>query len=290
MFFSMDDLRRLPSVSRVYFVECSGNSGGEWGANRGPTVDASHGLASCSEWTGVPLRSVLEEVGLKPEAKWLLAEGGDACRMSRSVPLEKALDDALLAYAQNGEAIRPAQGYPLRLVLPGWEGNANVKWLQRILVGDQPFMTKDETSKYTELMSDGKAWQFTWVMDAKSVITEPSCGHALQGPGFYEIRGLAWSGRGRIEKVEVSLDGGATWQTAELQEPRLPKAFTRFRLPWEWNGGDATLISRCQDETGYVQPTVEELIAERGVSSLYHNNGRKAWAVAPDGAVGPAAV
>ena len=288
MFFSMDDLRRLPSVSRVYFVECSGNSGGEWGAKRSPDVQSSHGLASCSEWTGVPLRTVLEEAGLQPQAKWLLAEGGDACRMSRSVPIEKALDDALLAYGQNGEAIRPAQGYQLRLVLPGWEGNANVKWLRRILVGDQPFMTKDETSKYTELMPDGKAWQFTWLMDAKSVITEPSGGNILPGPGFYEIRGLAWSGRGAIENVEVSTDGGENWQVAELQEPRLPKAFTRFRLPWNWEGNEVTLISRCQDDTGYLQPSVEDLIAERGLSSIYHNNGRKGWAVAPDGVVGPA--
>lgn len=290
MFFSMEDLRRLPSVSKVYFVECSGNSGGEWGDKRGPNVQASHGLASCSEWTGVPLRTVLEEVGMQADAKWLLAEGGDACRMSRSVPVEKALDDALLAYAQNGEAIRPGQGYPLRLVLPGWEGNANVKWLKRLLVSDQPFMTKDETSKYTELMPDGSAWQFTWVLDAKSVITEPSGGGRLPGPGFHEIRGLAWSGRGVIEKVEVSTDGGESWEEAELQEPRLPKAFTRFRAPWRWDGGEATLISRCQDDSGYVQPTVDELIAERGTNSIYHNNGRKGWAVTPDGAIGPVAV
>ncbi|MBI1353227.1 MAG: sulfite dehydrogenase [Acidobacteria bacterium] len=290
MLFSVADLRRLPSVSRVYFVECSGNSGGEWGPNRGPTVDASHGLASCSEWTGVPLKTVLEEVGLQPEAKWLLAEGGDACRMSRSVPLEKALDDALVAYGQNGEAIRPSQGYPLRLILPGWEGNANVKWLHRILVGDQPFMTKDETSKYTELMPDGSAWQFTFAMDAKSVITEPSGGQTLPGPGFYEVRGLAWSGRGRIEKVEVSTDGGSTWSEALLQEPRFPKAFTRFRFPWQWTGQESTLLSRCQDDTGYLQPTVEELIATRGTSSAYHNNGQKAWTVTSGGTVGPASV
>lgn len=289
MLFSMEALRRLPSVSRVHFVECAGNSGGEWGAKRGGDVQSTHGLASCSEWTGVPLKTVLEEVGLQADAKWLLAEGGDACRMSRSVPIEKALDDALLAYGQNGEAIRPAQGYPLRLVLPGWEGNSNVKWLRRVLVSDQPFMTKDETSKYTELMPDGKAWLFTWPMDAKSVITDPSGGQQLPGPGFYEIRGLAWSGRGVIEKVEVSTDGGETWTEAELQEPRLPKAFTRFRLPWNWEGGAATLISRCQDDTGYLQPEVEELIAERGTKSIYHNNGRKAWAVTPDGAIGPIA-
>jgi sulfane dehydrogenase subunit SoxC len=287
---SMADLKRLPSVSRVYFVECSGNSGGEWGAKRGPTASSSHGLASSSEWTGVPLKLVLEEVGLRPEAKWLLAEGGDACRMSRSVPVEKALDDALLAYGQNGEALRPGQGYPLRLILPGWEGNINVKWLRRIQAGDQPFMTKDETSKYTDLLADGKARIFTWEMDAKSVITRPSGGQRLLGPGFHEISGVAWSGRGRIERVEVSTDGGASWAEAALDEPRHAKAFTRFRMPWRWEGGETRLLSRATDETGYVQPTVEELIEARGTLSIYHNNGIKVWQVGPDGAVGAADV
>ena len=283
---SMADLKRLPSVSKVYFVECAGNSGGEWGARRGPSASVSHGLASCSEWTGVPLRIVLEEAGLRPEAKWLLAEGGDACRMSRSVPVEKALDDALLAYGQNGEALRPGQGYPIRLILPGWEGNINVKWLRRIELGDQPFMTKDETSKYTDLLADGKARIFTYEMDAKSVITRPSGGQKLDGAGFYEISGLAWSGRGLIEKVEISTDGGGTWSQAQLDEPRHAKAFTRFRAPWRWGGGETLLLSRATDETGYVQPSVEELIAARGESSLYHNNGIKVWRVGPDGSVG----
>ncbi len=286
----MDDLRRLPSVSRVYFVECSGNSGGEWGAKRGGDVQSTHGLASCSEWTGVPLKTVLEEVGLQADAKWLLAEGGDACRMSRSVPIEKAMDDALLAYAQNGDALRPAQGYPLRLLLPGYEGNTNVKWLHVIKVTDEPMMTRDETSKYTDLLPDGKARQFTF--DYGSQVADHLAlrrTEDLPGPGFVEIRGLAWSGRGLIENVEVSTDGGETWQQAELQEPRLPKAFTRFRLPWKWEGDQVTLISRCQDETGYLQPDVEELIADRGSNSIYHNNGRKAWAVNPEGVVGPIA-
>ena len=282
---SMADLKRLPSVSRAHFVECAGNSGGEWGAKRGATATASHGLASCSEWTGVPLRLVLEEAGLKSEAKWLLAEGGDACRMSRSVPVEKALDDALLAYGQNGEALRPGQGYPLRLILPGWEGNINVKWLRRIEAGDRPFMTKDETSKYTDLMADGKARIFTYEMDAKSVITRPSGGHKLSGPGFCEISGLAWSGRGKVERVEVSTDGGDTWADASLDEPRHAKAFTRFRLPWRWDGGESRLLSRATDETGYLQPTVEELIEARGKSSIYHNNGIKLWSVGADGSV-----
>ena len=283
--FTLSELKRLPSVSRIHFVECAGNSRGEWSANKASTVQVSHGMASCSEWTGVPLRLVLEEAGLAMEAKWLICEGGDACRMSRSLPVEKALDDCLLAYGQNGEAIRPEQGYPLRLLVPGWEGNINVKWLRRIKAVEEPVMARDETSKYTDLLPDGTARQFTFEMEAKSVITFPSGGQSLAGPGFYEVRGLGWSGRGRIEKVEVSADGGQTWQQAEVQEPRLPKAFTRFRLPWKWEGGEAALISRATDDTGYVQPTVQELIAARGPVSDYHNNGQKVWKVGADGKV-----
>ena len=285
LIFKMSELERLPSVSRIHFVECSGNSRSEWSSNKASTVQVSHGMASCSEWTGVPLKLVLEEAGVKPEAKWLMCEGGDACQMARSLPIEKALDDCLLAYGQNGEAIRPEQGYPLRLLVPGWEGNISVKWLRRLKAVAEPVMARDETSKYTDLLEDGTARQFTFEMEAKSVITFPSGGQALSGPGFYELRGLAWSGRGRIEKVEVSADGGATWQEAEVQEPRLPKAFTRFRLPWRWEGGEVALVSRATDETGYVQPTVEELIAVRGKLTDYHNNGQKLWKVGADGKV-----
>ncbi len=283
--FTVDDLKRLPSVSRVHFVECSGNSGGEWSPKGAPSVQLSHGLASCSEWTGVPLRILLEEAGIRPEAKWLLAEGDDACRMQRSATLEKALDEGIVAYGQNGEALRPEQGYPLRLILPGWEGNTNVKWLRRIKLTEEPQYTKDETSKYTELMEDGKAWIFTFEMDAKSVITAPSGGHAIGGPGFHEITGLAWSGHGKVASVEVSTDGGSTWTEAKLQEPVFPKAFTRFRLDWEWDGTECVLMSRCRDETGYVQPSREELIAERGRYSAYHCNRIKGWRVAADGSV-----
>ena len=285
MVFALDDLKRLPSVSRVHFVECSGNSGGEWSPAGAPSVRLSHGLASCSEWTGVPLRILLEEAGVQPEAKWLLAEGDDACRMQRSVTLEKALDDAFVAYGQNGEALRPEQGYPLRLILPGWEGNANVKWLRRIKLTEGPQYTKDETSKYTELMEDGKAWIFTFEMDAKSVITAPSGGHSINGSGFHEITGLAWSGRGKIAGVDVSMDGGRTWSEASLQDPVYSRAFTRFRTPWRWDGKECVLLSRCRDETGYVQPTREELIAERGRYSAYHCNRIKGWRVAADGSV-----
>ena len=283
--FSLAELKRLPSESRICFVECSGNSGGEWNGKGGPTVQLSHGLASCSEWTGVPLRILLEEAGVQADASWLLAEGADPCRMSRSVPLEKAMDDALVAYGQNGEAIRPEQGYPLRLVLPGWEGNANVKWLRRIQVSDQPFMTKDETSKYTDLMADGKARQFTFVMEAKSVITAPSGGGEIDGPGFREIRGVAWSGRGRITKVEVTTDGGETWAEAEVDPVRLPYAFTPFRFPWRWEGEATRIASRAYDESGYRQPFNEELIEARGRNSAYHHNAVKWWTVSAAGEV-----
>jgi sulfane dehydrogenase subunit SoxC len=283
--FTVDELKRLPSMSRIHFVECSGNSGSEWGPKTAPDVQRSHGLTSCSEWTGVPLKLLLEECGLQKNAKWMLAEGADACKMSRSVPLEKALSDVMVVYGQNGEALRPEQGYPLRLLVPGFEGNINVKWLRRIKVSDAPFYTKDETSKYTELMADGTARIFTFEMDAKSVITYPSGGQKLSAAGSFEISGLAWSGRGRIIKVEVSADGGAAWQAAQLQEPVLSKAFTRFRLPWKWDGKETTLVSRCTDETGYLQPSREDLVAARGMNSNYHCNALKPWKVNADGSV-----
>jgi sulfane dehydrogenase subunit SoxC len=282
---TMDEIRRLPSVSRIHVLECGGNSGGEWGPKTGPDVQRSYGLASCSEWTGVPLRLVLEEAGLKPNAAWLIAEGADACRMQRSVPIVKELDDALLAYGQNGEPLRPGQGFPLRLLTPGWEGNVQVKWLQRLHVTDQPYMTRDETSKYSDLMPDGKARIFTLTQEAKSVVTFPSGGQTLPGPGLYELTGLAWTGRGRIERVEVTFDGGRNWQDARLEEPRFRMAFTRFKLPWRWDGKPAVVASRATDESGYLQPTREELIAARGTNSGYHFNGIKLWRIAADGSI-----
>jgi sulfane dehydrogenase subunit SoxC len=233
----------------------------------------------------VPLKILLEEAGVKKEGKWLVAEGADACKMSRSLPVERAMSDCLVAYAQNGEAIRPEQGYPLRLIVPGCEGNINVKWLRQIKVVDQPNQTKDETSKYTDLLADGTARQFSFEMDAKSVITYPSGGQKLSGPGFQEIRGLAWSGRGIIEKVEVSTDSGKTWQKAALQEPRLPKAFTRFRIPWKWDGKETQLMARAVDSSGYTQPSREELTEARGMNSQYHYNGIKVWSIGADGSV-----
>jgi sulfane dehydrogenase subunit SoxC len=283
--FTMDELKRLPSVSRIYFIECSGNSSNGWRPDPLSTVQAAHGLTSCSEWTGVPLSLLLQEVGLRRDGTWLVAEGADACRMSRSIPADKALDDALIAYAQNGEPLRPEQGYPLRLLLPGWEGNASIKWLRQIKVVDQPHMTRDETSKYTDLLPDGTARQFTFVMEGKSIITRPSGGQKLAGGGFYEISGLAWSGRGAITRVEVTVDGGATWADARLQEPVLSKAHTRFLLGWQWDGREAMLASRATDDTGYVQPTRAALVEARGLNSNYHNNMIQAWKLLPDGTI-----
>jgi sulfane dehydrogenase subunit SoxC len=285
LIFTMGDLMRFPSVSRLYFLECSGNTQGWKAGSPNLTVQNTHGLLSCCEWTGVLLSTVLDEVGIKPEAKWLLAESADAAGMDRSVPMAKALDDAMLVYSQNGERLRPEQGYPLRLFLPGYEGNMSIKWLRRIKLGTQPFHTREETSKYTDLMPDGKARQFTFLMEAKSVITHPSGGHQLREPGLYEISGLAWSGHGKIRSVDVSTDGGATWRAAQLQEPVLDKCLTRFRLPWRWEGGPALLLSRAIDETGYVQPKQPSLVEARGLNSFYHFNGIHTWKLAADGRV-----
>ena len=285
MIFSVADILRFPAVSRICFLECSGNTQ-NWGEPVAEyTVQDTHGLLSCCEWTGAPLKAVLEEVGVRPEALWMLAEGGDAAAMTRSIPVEKAFDDALLAYAQNGEKLRPEQGYPLRLLLPGFEGNTNVKWLRRLKFGRKPWQTREETSKYSWVMPDGSVRQFNFVMEAKSVVTSPSGGQRLRDRGFYEISGLAWSGRGKIEKVDVSIDGGASWTQASLQEPILPKCLTQFRAPWRWTGEAAVLTSRATDETGYVQPSRDELLKERDARSYYHYNGMQRWLVAEDGGV-----
>lgn len=284
LMFSMDDLLRFPSVTRTVFVECSGNSAKEWKGPTGKTVQDTHGLMSTSEWTGVPLATALAETGLKPDAAWVLVEGGDAAAMTRSLPLAGVMKDALLCYAQNGEALRPEQGYPLRLVISGWEGNTCIKWLRRLKLGTAPFMTREETSHYTDLMPDGTARQFTFVMEAKSVITSPSGGQRIER-GFVEIRGLAWSGRGLVTKVEVSVDGGQTWMEAQLQEPILSQCHTRFRFGWRWSGEEAILQSRCTDDTGYTQPTRAALIAARGSNSKYHYNGIQSWKVDRNGRV-----
>jgi sulfane dehydrogenase subunit SoxC len=282
--FSLDALSRYPMVSRIAFIECAGNGGALY--QKAPVqlgVQGLQGLLSCAEWTGVPLAVLLDEAGIDPKAKWILAEGADAASMSRSVPLAKAMDDAIVALYQNGERVRPSNGYPMRLLLPGFEGNTNVKWLRRIKLTDGPMMTKDETSKYTISLPSGKALQFVFPLEAKSLITRPSPGLRLDGAGIYEISGLAWSGYGRITKVDVSTDGGKSWAPAMLQEPVLPKALTRFRIPWRWDGGPAVLQSRTVDESGYIQPGRDQVIAERGNNTIFHYNGITSWGVAANG-------
>ena len=283
--FSVDDLKQFPAISRIYFLECGGNSVGDYRRAFQPTVQGSHGLLSCSEWTGVSLALVLREIGVRPEAKWMIAEGADAGRMARSIPMSKVLGDALLVYGQNGEALRPEQGYPLRLFLPGWEGNTNVKWLHRLEFAAEPAMSAKETANYTELLPSGKAQQFSFVMDARSVITRPSGGLKLTRKGFHEITGLAWSGHGKIARVEITTDGGGAWKDAELQAPVLSLAVARFRFPWHWDGAPAVLGSRCTDETGYVQPAHEALIDAYGENSGYHYHAIRMWDVKETGEV-----
>ena len=283
LIFTVEQIRRFPSLSRIHFLECSGNP--TYKKPYGRTASDLMGLVSCAEWTGVALKTLLDEAGLRPDARWVVAEGADAAGMTRSIPLDKCLDDAMVVYSQNGERLRPEQGYPLRLLLPGFEGNMNVKWLRRLKVVDAPVESREETSKYTDLMPDGKARQFTFYMEGKSIITSPSGGQRIPSPGFVEIRGLAWSGHGKIVGVDVSVDGGANWQPAVLQEPVLSRCLTRFRFPWHWSGETALIQSRAIDDTGYVQPTFGQLLGERGDNSFYHNNSVQPWRIAANGEV-----
>lgn len=284
--FSLESLMRYPMETHIRFIECSGNSGVlNQPQPQQVTAGELNGLLSCSEWTGVKLSILLAEAGVTSAAKWVIAEGGDAAAMSRSIPLEKCLDDAMIALFQNGEAIRPEQGYPMRLLLPGFEGNMNVKWIRRLNVTDTPVNARDETSHYTELMPGGKARQFLFAEGAKSVILKPSLGINMKGPGLYEISGLAWSGAGRVAKVEVSTDAGHSWTRAALTEPVLSKALTRFRLPWNWNGTAATLMSRATDDVGDVQPTRADWLAQYAPGQGYHFNGIQAWGIEADGMV-----
>ena len=281
--FTLADLKRLPSVSRIAFLECSGNFGRT--APPETTPGQLAGLTSTSEWTGVPLATLLREVGANPKATWFLAEGSDAAVLTRSVPVAKAFDDALIAYGQNGEPLRPEQGYPVRLFLPGWEGNASVKWLRRLELSDRPFMTREETSKYTEPFANGTARMFSFVMDARSLITYPAYPVTL-ARGWVEVSGIAWSGAGKIARVDVSTDGGRTWTAARLQEPVLSKAHTRFRHLWNFTGNESVIMSRAVDETGYVQPTRAELLKQRGPGTTgYHLNPITGWVVRGDGTV-----
>lgn len=278
--FTMEDIMRFPRTNKIYFLECAANSGMEWRGAQLNGCQFTHGMIHCVNYTGVLLKDILAEAGLKTNAKWLMPEGADASGMNRSVPIEKALKDCMVAFKMNGEALRPEQGYPLRLVIPGWEGNMWVKWLRRIEVGDMPWHAREETSKYTDLMENGKARRFTWEMDCKSIITNPSPQAPItHGKGHTVLTGLAWSGRGTIDRVDITLDGGKNWQKARIDGPSLDKALHRFYFEFEWDGRPLLLQSRAIDSTGYVQPTKDELREVRGTNSIYHNNGIQTWHV-----------
>ncbi|MCC7060190.1 MAG: sulfite dehydrogenase [Burkholderiaceae bacterium] len=284
--FTMDDLMRLPAVSRIHFIECGANTGMEWGNVAVPTVQYTHGMLSCCEFTGVALSTLLDLCGLDREnGRYVLAEGADGSSMTRTVSMERALDDVIVAWGMNGEMLRPENGYPLRLVVPGVQGVSWVKYLRRIEVGDRPWFTKDETVHYVDLMPDGLHRQFTSIQEVKSVITTPSGGQVLLDKGYYNVTGLAWSGRGRIRRVDVSFDGGRNWRQARLDGPVLPKALTRFNVDWVRDGSPAILQSRATDETGQVQPVMNALRAVRGTRSIYHNNAIQSWRVADTGEV-----
>ena len=285
--YTMDDLMRLPPVSRIHFIECGANTGLEWGNVAVPTVQYTHGMLSCSEFTGVPLKTLLEDCGVDyKKARYVLAEGADGSSMTRTIPMEMVENgEVIVAYGMNGEMLRPENGYPLRLVVPGVQGVSWVKWLRRIEVGDKPYATKDEAVHYIDLMPDGLHRQYSSIQECKSVITSPSGGQSLLDKGFYNVTGVAWSGRGKIKQVDVSFDGGLNWQTARIEGPVQNKALTRFNIGWVWDGKPAILQSRAIDETGYVQPTYGQLRKVRGTKSIYHNNAIQSWKVVESGEV-----
>jgi len=287
MVFTMDDLMRLPSVSRMHFLECGANTGMEWGNVAVPTVQYTHGMISCSEFTGVELRLLLEMCRADlSRGRFVLAEGADGSSMTRTIPMDLVMSgEVLVAWGQNGEMLRPENGYPLRLVVPGVQGVSWVKWLRRVELGDQPWGAKDESIHYVDLMPDGQHRQYTSIQEVKSVITTPSGGQALVGKGFHAISGLAWSGRGAVQRVDVSVDGGRNWRPATLQQPVMSKCLSRFVFPWTWNGERAILQSRAIDDTGQVQPTYRQLREVRGTRSIYHNNAIQSWLVEPGGEV-----
>ena len=284
---TMDEIMRLPAISRFHFIECGANTAVEWGNVAVPTVQYTHGMISCSEFTGVPLITLLELAGIDlKQAKFVLAEGADGSSMTRTIPMSLITSgEVMVAYGQNGEMLRPENGYPLRLVVPGVQGVSWIKYLRRIEVGDMPWAAKDEAIHYIDLMPDGTHRQYTNIQECKSVVTTPSGGQVLLDKGFYNITGLAWSGRGKIRRVDVSVDGGRNWRSARLQTPVLSKALTRFNLDWVWDGKPAIIQSRAQDETGYVQPTYRQLRAARGTRSIYHNNAIQSWLVQESGEV-----
>jgi sulfane dehydrogenase subunit SoxC len=294
--FTLETLSRYPLVSRMHFVECAGNSAPMFSNEPMQiTAQAIHGLVSNAEWTGVRLSDLLDEAGLDPSAKWLVAEGADGQFLDRSVPVKKAYDDALVAIYQNGERLMPGNGYPMRLLLPGYQGNMNVKFLRRIKAVDQPAMSMFESKTYSQILPGGKTWRFHFLMEVKSFITHPSFGHTLKEPGYYAISGVAYSGNGRVAKVMVSADGGKSWGEAALQGPVHPKAFTRFVMPWRWDGQPAVLLSRAWDEGGNAQPLRAEFVAARGQTRKppatplafpnQHYNSVTSWAVDSKGEI-----
>ena len=285
LLLTMDELMSFPSESHIHFLECPANGGREWRGAQMEALQFTHGMLSGSEWTGVKLSTILQEAGIKPGAKWVLAEGADAAGMTRSIPLDKALDDTLVVFAQNGEMLRPEQGYPVRLFTPGWEGNTSVKWLRRLEVGDMPWEHREETSKYTDLLADGKARKHSFVQEVNSVITSPCPENPIKRKGLLQLEGLAWSGHGKVKRVDVSLDGGVNWQTAKLKGLVLSKSLTRFAMEINWQGEPLLLQSRAVDETGYVQPTLSQLREVRGTNSIYHKNSIHTWQVLTGGAV-----
>jgi sulfane dehydrogenase subunit SoxC len=286
--FTLDDIMRLPSVSRFHFIECGANTGMEWGNVAVPTVQYTHGMLSCCEFTGVPLATLLDMAGADwRRGRFVLAEGADGSSMTRTIPTSLIRSgQVLVAYGQNGEMLRPENGYPLRLVVPGVQGVSWVKYLRRIELGDQPFATKDEVLHYVDLMPNGLHRQYTSIQEVKSVITTPSGGQQLLATGFHTISGLAWSGRGKVRRVDVSVDGGRNWRAARLQGPVMDKCLTRFNLDWSWDGSSALLMSRATDEAGHVQPSLRQLRAVRGSRSIYHNNAIQTWHLQPNGEVG----
>ena len=294
LILDLDDLMRFPSESHIHFIECPANGGMEWKGPQMGRLQFTHGMNSCCEWTGVPLKYILDEVGVQAQGKWILAEGSDGAGMSRSIPLSKALEDSLIVFAQNGEPLRPEQGYPVRLFNPGWEGNTMIKWLRRLEIGDKPYYQREETSKYTDLLYPydedrkhlrGKAYEFSFTMEAKSVITFPCPEKPLKSHGKYVLEGIAWTGTGKIKAVDVSFDGGISWVEAPLKGVVLDKCWTRFAIPFEWKGQELLIQSRALDQTGYVQPTYDQLRGVRGVNSVYHNNAIHTWQILKSGEV-----
>lgn len=285
---TMDQLKKYPNVSRIHFIECPANGGPEWRNPQFPSIQFAKGFMSCAEWTGVYVKDILKDLGLKPDARWMLAEGGDSSHMGRTVPIDKVLDDAMVVWGQNGEALRPEQGYPIRLLVPGWEGNLCVKWLARLEFASEPYYCKEETAKYTALRKDGKAIQHFYANEVNSVITSP-CPEKpwtdLKKGDVVEIEGLAWSGMGTIDGVDISLDGGKNWVEASLKGLVLPKSWTRFSFIYKYEGKPLFLSSRARDDAGYVQPSIKQERDAVGIEGVYHRNGIHTWEIKENGEV-----